>query len=72
MKTICVKINIDNTEEGDYSDYITLGKIYQVSTNIYALYYQIIDDKGNKNSIPKELLTPIQDWRDIQLNKLGV
>ena len=76
MKLICVKTN------EDYSDYLTLGKMYisdlsdieignskLVSFLVFS-YYNIYDDKGNKRYVPKELLITLEDWRDNQIEKV--
>ena len=73
MKLICIKTNIDNTPFGDYSDYITLGKMYISDLDIIeddSRHYQIYDDNGNKYYVPKELLITLEDWRDRQIKNL--
>lgn len=83
MKVVC--INNENAESSidsfifvwrgaslHYTEvYLTVGKIYQTET-IGANVYWLIDDSNKVRSYGRWRFTTIEDWRQKQLNELGV
>jgi len=68
MKIVC----INNTKDGVKVSNLTQGKVYD-SLNIKNKYrIVIVNDKGVKEWYNNELFISLYEWRDLQLNELGI
>jgi hypothetical protein len=71
MKVICAH----ETYKG-FNMYLTYGKAYEVIDQqpfqINDQMYQIIDDNGRKSWFDRKVVIPIEEWREKQLNELGI
>lgn len=83
IKLICIKNKIPKTltDTGDYSEYLTIGKTYEYDENFDTSVLKrseigklilIVDDTGQEHYISKEMFAPLNEWRNLQLNKLGI
>jgi len=66
MKVVCIK----NTYKGTHMD-LTYGKAYEVIDQqpfqINEQMYQIIDDKGTLAWYDREVVIPLDEWREERL-----
>lgn len=78
MKVICT-----HETYKDLKMHLTYGKAYEVidqqqhythftSFQINDQMYQIIDDNGYKSWFDREVVIPLEEWRNKQINKLGI
>jgi len=69
MKVVCTH----ETYKG-FNMYLTYGKAYEVidQFQINDQMYQIIDDNGRKGWFDRKVVIPIEEWREKQLNELGI
>ena len=70
MKMVCINNKFDS---GEIIGEVTLGKIYIMSPG-YNLR-QFIDDRGNTHLWLDDIdlfFMPIDEWRELQLNKLNI
>lgn len=69
MKVVCIK----NTYKGTHMD-LTYGKAYEVIDQqpfqINDQMYQIIDDKGTLAWYDREVVIPLDEWREERLNEI--
>lgn len=69
MKVVCIK----NTYKGTHMD-LTYGKAYEVIDQqpfqINEQMYQIIDDKGTLAWYDREVVIPLDEWREERLNEI--
>lgn len=63
-KVICIN---DNNKQGTYS--VTIGQIYEVSDTSYSRIR--VKEKGN-SYYPTELFITLEQWREKQLNLIGI
>lgn len=73
MKVVC--INNDATYKWQNPLPLTIGKVYHHQKNFMTfeeLYYTVIDDNGEQHNIDKGKFQTLQEWRQNQLNKLGI
>jgi hypothetical protein len=72
MKVVCID---DYTlSSGKKIDGLTLGKIYDVIDFIQSSPWvtEIIDDNGNSNWYNDSVLMPLEKYRELKLNELGL
>lgn len=71
MKVICT-----HETYKDLKMHLTYGKAYEVIDQqpfqINDQMYQIIDDNGYKSWFDREVVIPLEEWRNKQLKELGV
>jgi hypothetical protein len=69
MKVVCIK----NTYKGTHMD-LTYGKAYEVIDQqpfqINDQMYQIIDDKGTLAWYDREVVIPLDEWREERLSEI--
>ena len=68
MKVVCID---DYTLSGKKIKGLTVGKIYDV-IDLTALITLIIDDNGVTNWYNDRSLMPLEKYRELKLNKLGI
>ncbi len=68
MKVVCI------TEDIFFN--LTYGKVYEVieqlSITITSDHYRIIDNNGTLVWYDNEVVIPMDEWRNKQLNELGI
>ena len=64
MKVICICDNIARISIGKSYDVLAVNKIRDT--------YLIINDDGHKSWYGKNVIIPIEEWREKQLNELGI
>ena len=74
MKVVC----INETYKGHSMD-LTYGKVYKVIDQVLKIHwvikndtYQIINDKGSLTWYDREVVITMDEWRNKQLNELGI
>ena len=68
MKVVCIK----NTYKGTHMD-LTYGKAYEVIQQPFQIngqMYQIDNDKGTLAWYDREVVIPLDEWRNKQLNEI--
>ena len=70
MKVVC----IDDYTFGRKISGLTPGKIYDVVDFIYSSPWvsQIVDDNGEKHWFNEEVLIPLEKYRELKLNEIGI
>ena len=74
MKVVCIKNTYKGTTyKGTHMD-LTYGKAYEVIDQqpfqINEQMYQIIDDKGTLAWYDREVVIPLDEWREERLNEI--
>ena len=72
MKVVCID---DHTlSSGKKIDGLTVGKIYEVIdfTQSSPWVYEIIDDNGQPTWYNDSVLMPLEKYRELKLNELGI
>ena len=72
MKVVCID---DHTlSSGKKIDGLTVGKIYEVIdfTQSSPWIYEIIDDNGQPTWYNDSVLMPLEKYRELKLNELGI
>ena len=72
MKVVCID---DHTlSSGKKIDGLTVGKIYEVIdfTQSSPWIYEIIDDNGQPTWYNDSVLIPLEKYRELKLNELGI
>jgi hypothetical protein len=69
MKVVCID---DYTLSGIKIFGLTVGKIYDVRIQDSNKYSQIEDDNGLLNWYNDEVLMPLEKYRELKLNELGI
>lgn len=73
MRVMCIS---DNYRSIQYGGIITIGKIYNVEIDSFDMaphikrVFKIKCDDNESRALPEEILIPIQQWRDNQLEKI--
>jgi len=70
MKVVCYDLAFNDT----YIDNITIGKTYEVlyRTDYWPILYTICNDAGEITRYSFELFTSIENWRNKQLDAIGI
>jgi len=75
MKVICINDSYNSIQFGGI---LTVGKIYNVEIDsidnapTFRRVFKIKCDDNHSRALPDDILIPIQQWREQQLNKLGI
>jgi hypothetical protein len=72
MKMVCINNKFDS---GEIIGEVTLGKIYIMSPHEGYNLRQFTDDRGNTRLWLDDVdlfFMPIDEWRELQLNKLNI
>jgi hypothetical protein len=73
IKNFIIDTNLHEPRVNILSEYITVGKNYQIQTNPCSDYvYNIIDDKGNLHDFEKDLFIELNLLRQEKLDLLGL
>jgi hypothetical protein len=70
LKVVCHDLAFNDT----YIDDITIGKTYEVlySTDYWPILYTICNDAGIITGYSCKLFTSIEEWRNKQLDLIGI
>jgi hypothetical protein len=70
MKVVCID---DHTlSSGKKINGLTVGKIYDVRIRDSNVYSQIEDDNGQPTWYSEDVLMPLEKYRELKLNDLGI
>lgn len=72
MKVVCID---DHTlSSGKKIDGLTVGKIYDITDFVQSSpwIYEIIDDNGQPTWYNDSVLMPLEKYRELKLNELGI
>lgn len=76
MKLICIDSETDILNFGDGVKELTFGKEYQINSHYDSTngkrYYSLINDRGISNGYLSDRFVTKEDFRKIQLNKIGI
>jgi len=76
-KLICIDDETDSLNFGDGIKELTWGREYHIITDyLYNVdgrrYVSVINDKGKRNDYLIDRFVPLERFREIQLNKIGI
>lgn len=70
MKVVCID---DHTlSSGKKIDGLTVGKIYDAVNKNLEFTYLITDDNGQPTWYSEDVLMPLEKYRELKLNDLGI
>jgi hypothetical protein len=76
MKLICIDDETDILNFGDGVKELTWGKEYQINSHYDSTngrrYYSLINDRGIGNDYNSDRFVTKEEFRTLQLNKLGI
>ena len=76
MKLICIDDETDILNFGDGVKELTWGKEYQINSHYDSTngrrYYSLINDRGIDNDYLSDRFVTKEEFRTLQLNKLGI
>ncbi len=76
MRLICIDDETDILNFGDGVKELTWGKEYQINSHYDSTngkrYYSILNDKGVGNDYLSDRFVTLENFREIQLNKIGI
>ena len=82
MKVVCIDDclllpkNVENhtLSSGKKIDGLTVGKIYDITDFVQSppWIYEIIDDNGQPTWYNDSVLMPLEKYRELKLNELGI
>lgn len=67
MKVVCA----NDTYKRRSMD-LTLGKAYEVHDLWNGCWYKIVNDRGALAWYDREVVMPLEEWREKHLNELGI